>query len=64
MLQVDDSWVRRTLDEFADGFATRNNVPVHCNQWGVKDEVADDHGRLSYARSMVRSMQRLDSPAS
>ena len=35
------------------GFATRHNVPVHCNQWGVKDEVYDSNGRQQYARAML-----------
>ena len=50
---VDESWLRRTIENFAVGFATRHNVPVHCNQWGVKDEVYDSNGRQQYARAML-----------
>jgi hypothetical protein len=35
-------WITRAIEEYAVSFAARHNVPVHCNQWGVKDEVWDD----------------------
>ena len=28
-------------------------MPVHCNQWGVKDEVLVANGRLRYAQAVL-----------
>ena len=48
-ITIDDAWLQHTIQKYAADFASKHNVPVHCNQWGVKDEVYDDHGRLAYA---------------
>ena len=40
-ITVDAGWIRRTLEAYAVGFSAKHAVPVHCNQWGVKDEVFD-----------------------
>ena len=53
-ISVDDSWLQNALQTYAVGFAERNQVPVHCNQWGVKDEVLDSFGRQAYAQAMLR----------
>lgn len=53
LVRVDDGWVRRTLSDHAAGFATRHNVPVYCNQWGVKNEVFDENGRIRYAEAVL-----------
>ena len=37
MINVDEAWLRGAIEQYAVGFANRHNVPVHCNQWGVKD---------------------------
>ena len=52
-VMVDDEWIRRTLQQYAAGFASKHNVPVHCNQWGVKNEVYDENGRQRYAKAML-----------
>ena len=52
-VMVDESWIRSTLETYAVGFARKHQVPIHCNQWGVKDEVFDGNGRLLYARAML-----------
>ena len=60
MVYIDEKWVRETMRSYAAGFARRHNVPVHCNQWGVKNEVLDQNGRTRYAEVMLNSFAEFD----
>jgi hypothetical protein len=53
-IHIDAAWIKETLQKHAVGFAQRHNVPVHCNQWGVKDEVFEANGRVRYAQAVRR----------
>lgn len=52
-VRVDASWVERTTREVPYALSRRFNVPVYCNQWGVKNELFASHGRLEYARVLL-----------
>lgn len=58
-VKVDAEFVRRTLETYAVGFARRHEVPVHCNQWGVKAEVLAFNGRLRYAQAALDAFKAL-----
>ena len=54
---VDERWLHTTLQRYAFAFAARHGVPVHINQWGVKDEVFDANGRRHYAHTMLEAFR-------
>ena len=54
---IDERWIRDTLERYAIGFSTRHGVPLHLNQWGVKDEVADANGRRRYAHAVLDALR-------
>ena len=37
-------------------------MPVHCNQWGVKDEVFGANGRYDYAVAMLDARGGFNAP--
>ena len=51
--QVDETFVREAMRDFAVRLRDSRNAPVYCNQWGVKDEVGIDQGRLRYANALL-----------
>ena len=61
MITVDASFLRRTLEKFAADFGRRHNVPLFCNQWGVKDEVFEFNGRFRYARDFLSALSEFQS---
>ena len=48
-VRVDAGWIRNAIRSLPHALSSRHNVPVHCNQWGVKGELWADHGRLACA---------------
>jgi len=59
-VRVDASWIKKTTREVPYELSRRFNVPVFCNQWGVKNELYRDHGRLQYAKSLLESFVQLN----
>ena len=57
---IDARWIRQTLERHALGFSKRHSVPVHLNQWGVKDEVFDANGRRRYATAVLDAVDALE----
>ena len=61
MVTVDGHFIHSTLERFAADFGRRHNVPLFCNQWGVKDEVFEFNGRFRYASDMLSALDELKS---
>jgi hypothetical protein len=55
-VRVDSSWLQKTTREVPYALSRTFNVPVFCNQWGVKDELYSSHGRLEYARALLDAL--------
>lgn len=55
-VRVDASWLQRTTREVPYSLSRTFNVPVFCNQWGVKNELYRSHGRLEYARVLLDAL--------
>ena len=53
---IDGKWIAETLERVAVGFSKKHSVPIHLNQWGVKDEVFDANGRRRYAQAMLDAL--------
>ena len=56
MVFIDGKWIAETLERVAVGFSKKHSVPIHLNQWGVKDEVFDANGRRRYAQAMLDAL--------
>ena len=54
---IDERWVHTTLQRHAFAFAKRHGVPIHINQWGVKDAVFDANGRQRYAHTVLEAFR-------
>ena len=51
-ITIDVAWLRQVM-QIPVRLRERVRAPVFCNQWGVKDEVWQTNGRLTYANALL-----------
>ena len=57
VVRVDRRWLDAMLARNPLALAAAAEVPVFCNQWGVKRSVSEAHGRLEYARDVATAFE-------
>ena len=52
-VKVDAIFLKHIMRDIPGRLQDRLHAPVYCNQWGVKDEVGRQEGRLKYATALL-----------
>mmetsp|Transcript_25424 Transcript_25424/g.54932 ORF Transcript_25424/g.54932 Transcript_25424/m.54932 type:complete len:247 (-) Transcript_25424:113-853(-) len=55
-VHIDDAWLNRTMAAWPGALRERFDVPILCNQWGVKGELWRSRGRLAYAEALLSAL--------